>query len=942
MSQRKKASRGSRHVTASTTSSSQLTQGKTKEERLEIASELESQLSNVAKDKLLKKPIEDVTGIRTELCSHLCEVILSDPAYSVENDCIHRLWRGCFYPQITSLRSRLIKMKNRSKKKPGITVESIKRTEKCLSSFLHDATQLYSYLATRYEAKLKEKQSSSIVQNLHKLLIHLGDLHRYSNEVAKAESAYTKASIIAPGRGNPYNQLAVVSQLPQPQGLSKTCISLYWYCRSLLATYEPFETSRSNMIRLFDYNKQWLQNNASPEPPNELDVPKEKFAEQMRLYKSALSRYILAEFVHLHGRLFDSNDANEALMLSSYSIIKKFKKVLQEQTLGEALIMKMVVINVFSCSVPQKKPLSRSFALLFSAEIAEHIVSVLQKSKDRAGENDDEKGSPTTIKMLAPLLLFCEFYSSSKLISLPIDQDSFESFHKQALLSFWKSIANLATHLYTTTKNQPYSDDVMEGHILKEHDQLRGFSPFSSFIPHEPRPSFFKDRSDLNLEGFLSTDHTIEAMERYKLRLTGSPKNEMETQIRVERFLLFVKASSRTLSESKEKWNENFIRFNPEKDEYVYFDGISAHSSVEGILTPEETSQTKNVEDARMQTSEAEDDDEEDDVIVYNGIDTTNSDATFEYSHHVSNIPFEANTPSKDVELPKIYINTSTDVAHKPIMGENENENNGGEAKATDMDLSPTYPRENNEEEDKRGLDLNIPSDFNPAGNVVPPKTINPPPGFDFIPEKKEEVNNSSLHGSNSSFGVLEPNATQTNFTFQDLRNKEENTSDHIMLPSIVLDSIGVNQHSSLNLKEKTQPPPGFMKANSDLSGNVLRENIIGSGSSLFDPIGGSSLLFGSTETLNRSNGLNSCNDEILKGSQEDLRTLNPFVTPFNSFEMNSGGFHSNILNLTQNGGLEEKMIRTNDDDLSNLSKNKLGYPGLQNTPSSNSWNPFL
>ena len=103
---------------------------------------------------------------------------------------------------------------------------------------------------------------AALVPILYKLLLFLGDLQRYAMEHEEATECYTKASRLAPGRGNPYNQLAVVAQVSEQnlQAHPLTAVALYWYCRSLLAD-EAFETSESNMERLFVMNQKWVAEN---------------------------------------------------------------------------------------------------------------------------------------------------------------------------------------------------------------------------------------------------------------------------------------------------------------------------------------------------------------------------------------------------------------------------------------------------------------------------------------------------------------------------------------------------------------------------------------------------------------------------------------------------------------------------------------------------------
>ncbi len=145
------------------------------------------------------------------------------------------------------------------------------------------------------KSKKKIKSSSSndehtkismfIVPSLFRIYIHLGDLHRYSSSYNAAEKAYLKASNLAPGKGNPYNQLAVCNQINETSttvsatgtggggngngsssssstkstGNPLPAVALYWYCRSLLASHEAFITSKSNLDRLFQANKKWIQ-----------------------------------------------------------------------------------------------------------------------------------------------------------------------------------------------------------------------------------------------------------------------------------------------------------------------------------------------------------------------------------------------------------------------------------------------------------------------------------------------------------------------------------------------------------------------------------------------------------------------------------------------------------------------------------------------------------
>lgn len=665
MSPKKPSSRVPRNDTISTNSSDQMTQDMSIENRLMVASQLESELL-ITKDKSSSQQSSKPNGndksdehlIRTQLCGHLCEVLVTDPATSLRRDCVHRLWRGCFYPQINSLRTRLMKEKQRQKK-TKVPNDAIKNVEKSLNTFLVEAIQLYTYIVTSYMAKLKEIQTEGIVPSLHRLLIHLGDLHRYSNETDKAESCYMKASILAPGRGNPYNQLAVVSQQPNPNPnkLPQTCTSLFWYVRSLLATYEPFDTSRANMARLFESNRSWLKNTSLPDPPLQDDkIPKKKFMELQRQYNAKLTRHFLAEFVKLHGIFFSSNHDYDEITSQSGSIIAKFSQYLQDQFFGEALIRKMVVINVFSYSLPGKSPLALSFALSFGAALAAQISSNLQ--------NIDDNAETLMIRLLAPLLLFCEWLNCLDQLSPSDEKDLCEPYHEQALSRFWKEISKLANQLQSV-RSKFFSDTfIPPKQTLREHEQFKGFGPFVRFIDHSPRSSYFKENCQENSNGFLIKTDAINALERYKLSLSGVTGNETEVRMRVTMFFSFVQKWSCSTSDAITDNINKYILFDEETQKYSLYEKNK-------IVAPNHETVDNNIsqDDILDDNIDQDDDDEEEDFIVYNGTESyqpqakaiqTRNDQTM-YQHDTK-VPKIASPSFTEIVPPHPAIGISIDI----------------------------------------------------------------------------------------------------------------------------------------------------------------------------------------------------------------------------------------------------------------------------------------
>ncbi|XP_057381514.1 telomerase-binding protein EST1A-like isoform X2 [Daphnia carinata] len=88
-----------------------------------------------------------------------------------------------------------------------------------------------------------------------KILIFLGDLARYremtseTSNYGKAKSWYTKANLINPKNGRPYNQLAILALYAR-----RKLDAVYLYMRSLMAS-NPFQSARESLVSLFDENR---------------------------------------------------------------------------------------------------------------------------------------------------------------------------------------------------------------------------------------------------------------------------------------------------------------------------------------------------------------------------------------------------------------------------------------------------------------------------------------------------------------------------------------------------------------------------------------------------------------------------------------------------------------------------------------------------------------
>jgi len=404
---------------------------------------------------------------------------------------------------------------------------------------------------------------NGVVQNLHRFLIHLGDLHRYASSFSKAEEGYTRASRLAPGKGNPYNQLAVVAQLrDSPQG-PLTAVALYWYARSLLASRDPFETSRANLARLFATNRVWLEDHGTVgDDVSMTDAAatngsggvnnggKRAALERERAVKSALGRGFLAGFVDLHWEFFrgvsstERNDDDDVLksqmttpqgvMNRIDTLIESLMSLLSSAAFGDALLCKLVSVNVFSAitagtnngsdAKDKKKTyvlvetsqfLAIAFTLRFGAALAEQVTRSVKKCTEKNSNTSLSAGSLSSsslssmqkarlgnnnnapsLRLLSPLILLCDFIStlyeesSSDGAPLPFSQEKGKKDEGNvgascvaAEASFWEAVASLVNTIRSSPAFAPDESEMNASRVnLKEYEILRGFAPFQRFV----------------------------------------------------------------------------------------------------------------------------------------------------------------------------------------------------------------------------------------------------------------------------------------------------------------------------------------------------------------------------------------------------------------------------------------------------------------------------
>ena len=515
---------------------------------------------------------DQANQIRVPLCEIYSDVLLTDPAYALQKDVTGRLWRHCFYSRIGPNRARIAKEKRKSaatnttnstntSTSTGNTTTAAK-LEKNLHFFLAESVTLYDYLAEKLSSKLATAvlgssttpggstsnanngdestagslqtlsvaaptttSTAGIVECLHRLFICMGDLYRYSNQLAAAEKAYTTAAQLGPGMGHPFNQLAVVCAVKDQAGAAPlSAVALFWYCRSLQAATDVFETSKTNLQRLLKNNREWLKQQECNEDATA--------GATTVTSKSAQSRRFLAIFVDLHYYFFQGLTVQDTATLAAMQqavreTMELCQTMLQNSALGDSLLCKLVTIGAFSECYLDRQVLQQAAAstsnnlnssnqvqhttavaartanLQFGACLADRVLFGLTKLQAPVASSK----APPSVRLLLPLLMLSEYVASSPLPALSgtahehVPGNILDR-HEAAASNFWKKIVDILNKLQALALQL----DVLSGGTstivdqLKEYQNLRGFKPFERFI------------SPVSTSGYLNDAQAVEAL----------------------------------------------------------------------------------------------------------------------------------------------------------------------------------------------------------------------------------------------------------------------------------------------------------------------------------------------------------------------------------------------------------------------------------------------
>lgn len=267
--------------------------------------------------------------------------------------------------------------------------------------------------------------------------------------------------------------------------------------------------------------------------------------------RSVASRHFLSQFVNLHFSFFQGIAAGqgepsaEEVVAQIEAALTPLSVLLRNSAFGDPLLCKMVAICAFSEAYqPEKndkidavltKQLARMFTLSFGTCLAERVAVGLAKIKDQPEKIGKPGKAPSSVRLLQPLLLVCEYVQSC-----PIDTKATNlspevaNFCETTVNTFWQKSIDVLNFLTNLRGLLNLNTEDWQNSSLKEFNTLIGFSPFERFLKDEMSSS----RED----GYASVEEAVEVLELNasdQSSQQSAPTSVEEYKVKVSRLLAF-------------------------------------------------------------------------------------------------------------------------------------------------------------------------------------------------------------------------------------------------------------------------------------------------------------------------------------------------------------------------------------------------------------------
>ncbi|CAF3354616.1 unnamed protein product [Rotaria socialis] len=332
------------------------------------------------KQKILSSPNGkiEIWTYRQELLDQYEQLILCDLDYAIEKKIEHDLWTIIFKNEI-SYKQEQLKENSQNPMKRAEIQTSLQNFYEYASGYymklLQDVVHSYNFensickltfpllqKRNQYSTQNRSCKEASMLYFIQHILVHVGDLNRYSNHIDLAKTFYQYAIHTIPCLGQPYNQIAILHEMKNPSSLltpgQNQLITAYYYIRSI-AIKVTFPLAISNLEKLFQRLK---------------DIPITRYEQQQNDFLTLFLQIIA--MINLEANL---DDIQSFINLFRTIIIKNFNQLNFIQMITIIMFTLHRTLDLLPRSSSSKKPeLQFDITLQLFIMIIEQCLEAMQ------------------------------------------------------------------------------------------------------------------------------------------------------------------------------------------------------------------------------------------------------------------------------------------------------------------------------------------------------------------------------------------------------------------------------------------------------------------------------------------------------------------------------------------------------------------------------------
>ena len=278
-----------------------------------------------------------------ELTTIYRRLLVSDLEFSLDKKVEQELWNTCFKNYISHLQSKARDKRNPTRSDSQMTLswflenasgffilllEEVRQTFNLEIPFLQsgDPYGIWSHMPKPTQPPPPVTPSATSCHYMCQYcLVHLGDIARYRSQTRQAETFYRHAISLAPGSGQPYNQIAILEA-----SKGNRLATVYFYVRAVCLKY-PFPAATTNLGKMLG-KLGGLGVEGAPEKDRTAKVTQHTF---------------IPLFLRMHGLLHHAQKLRQAVKMSLL-LAESLTSLVVSESLSTWQLLQVITVNMWA------------------------------------------------------------------------------------------------------------------------------------------------------------------------------------------------------------------------------------------------------------------------------------------------------------------------------------------------------------------------------------------------------------------------------------------------------------------------------------------------------------------------------------------------------------------------------------------------------------------